>query len=148
MTKIFPFISGFIFSIGLGISQMTKPEKVIGFLNMSGDWDPSLLVVLISAVFFYGSGNYLLKKREEKTNFKILPPIKTHIDRPLLFGSALFGIGWGLFGLCPGPALTDLATGNEKILAFLLAMSTGMLIADKVDPYINKKEKNSGERCE
>jgi uncharacterized membrane protein YedE/YeeE len=130
MNKLYPLISGFIFAVGLAISQMTHPNKVLSFLNLFGEWDPSLLVVLLSAVSIYGTGYFLMKIFGNKN----LPAIKTGIDKRLLLGSTLFGIGWGLVGLCPGPALVGLATGNHKIITFILAMSLGMLVANKCFP--------------
>lgn len=124
------FTSGFIFSLGLGISGMTHPEKVKAFLNVLGNWDPSLLVVLLAAVSIYTLGNFILKNRQEDENSPTLPEVKTGLDIMLIAGSALFGIGWGIIGLCPGPALTSLFSGNENIIIFVLAMSAGTILAN------------------
>ncbi|MFT4554061.1 MAG: putative membrane protein YedE/YeeE [Chlamydiales bacterium] len=124
------FISGFIFSLGLGISGMTHPEKVKAFLNVLGNWDPSLLVVLFSAVSTYAVGNFIFKNMEESESSPKLPEVIKGLDIMLLGGSALFGIGWGIIGLCPGPALVDLASVNENILLFVLAMTAGFILAN------------------
>ena len=124
------FISGLIFSLGLGISGMTHPEKVKAFLNVLGNWDPSLLVVLLAAVSTYALGNFILKNRQEDKDSPKLPEVKTSLDIMLIAGSAFFGIGWGIIGLCPGPALTSLSSGNDNIIIFVLAMSAGTILAN------------------
>lgn len=133
MNSLLSFVSGVIFGIGLGVSQMTRPEKVLGFLNALGDWDPSLLVVLFSAVSLYATGYVFLKNVQGKlSSCKPLPPVKVGIDRKLIAGAALFGVGWGIAGLCPGPALVDLISGQGKVFAFVGAMSLGLATGDKV----------------
>ena len=104
-------VCGFIFGLGLLISGMTQPSKVLGFLDIFGAWDPSLAVVMAAALAVSGVGYWLVQQRPQPVlapKFDI--PTKTAIDTPLVAGSALFGIGWGLVGLCPGPALENLAT--------------------------------------
>ena len=122
MKQLLPLIAGFLFAIGLGLSGMTNPEKVLGFLNVLGNWDPSLLVVLCCAVALYACGYFLLQKKVS------LPPIKQGIDKQLLIGAALFGIGWGLIGLCPGPALANLLRGSSSLLIFIASMTVSMLL--------------------
>lgn len=127
------FASGLLFAIGLGLSTMTLPEKVVGFLDvfsLRGAWDPTLLLVLVSAV-----GTYALLFRLTVTRarpalggrFRI--PTRTEITAPLLIGSSLFGIGWGLSGFCPGPALASLMSGSVGVLVFVVAMSAGMRVS-------------------
>ncbi len=121
-------IAGIIFGMGLAVSLMVQPQKILGFLNVAGNWDPTLLVVFVFATATYAIGFPLISKRPlfDKSHM----PTKTQIDSPLLVGASLFGIGWGLIGLCPGPSLTDLVTGNFRVIIFVLAMTCGMYIAN------------------
>ncbi len=125
------FFAGFVFALGLGISGMTLPSKVIGFLDLTGDWDPSLAFVMIGAIIVHTiAWNVWLKKKSRPLlalHFS-LPELKK-IDKRLIFGAVLFGIGWGLAGFCPGPALVSLVSLHQGVLIFVLAMIAGMGIA-------------------
>lgn len=125
------FVSGLIFGIGLLISGMVHPAKVIGFLDIFGAWDPSLAVVMAAALTVTGIG-YVVAQRRKIPLFagqSFWPP-HTAIDGKLAAGAAIFGIGWGLSGLCPGPALENLVTLSPKLLAFVAAMMAGMILRD------------------
>jgi uncharacterized protein len=124
------FIAGMIFALGLGISGMTLPQKVIGFLDFaSDDWDPSLgLVMISSAGIFLLLHRWVLKRSSPIYDTEFHVPTSTDIDAPLLLGAALFGIGWGIVGLCPGPALTALVSGQTQVWIFFMAMVTGMYV--------------------
>lgn len=122
------FLSGFLFSGGLIVSGMINPAKVIGFLNLFGQWDPSLAFVMAGAVAvtFFGYRKVLTKDRPIFANsFSI--PTRTDIDRSLIAGPILFGIGWGMVGLCPGPALAALTASPETTWVFFISMIVGML---------------------
>ena len=121
-------ICGFIFALGLGISGMTQPQKVIGFLDIFGHWNPSLAFVMIGAIGVHAL-SYLIanKKSSPALDSQFHIPQKSSIDWKLVTGSFIFGIGWGLGGFCPGPAITSLASGSSTVVVFLVAMMSGML---------------------
>lgn len=121
------FLIGLLFGLGLVVSQMINPQKIIAFLDVAGNWDPSLLVVMGAALMTTLIG-YRLVLRRPKPAFdeRFHLPTKTVIDRPLLVGAGLFGVGWGLAGLCPGPAISASAVGGLVPLAFIAAMLAGM----------------------
>jgi uncharacterized protein len=122
-------IAGFIFAIGLGYSGMTQPQKVIGFLDIFGNWDPSLLFVMIGAIAVHSFSYRLIRKRANPVfSARWHVPEKTQITPSLVFGSIIFGIGWGLGGYCPGPALTSLASFQVRPALFVAGMIGGMLI--------------------
>ena len=133
-SNIASFICGILFSIGLGISGMTQPQKVIGFLDVFGEWDLSLAFVMFGAVL-----SYLILQLWIQRNFSIPVlggsfqiPSRKDLDRSLIIGAMLFGSGWGLGGYCPGPAITSLGSGSLNALLFVVAMGIGMLVADRV----------------
>ena len=125
--KIFSLLSGIIFGVGLVISGMTNPEKVIGFLSISHNWDASLIFVMGGAIIVTAPFFYLLKNKDKSL---LEPDInlsqKKDLDIKLLIGSSLFGIGWGLVGLCPGPAVSSIALFEPITLIFLIAMYLGV----------------------
>ena len=121
------FLSGVLFALGLGISGMTQPEKIVAFLNVVGEWDPSLIFVMLGASMTYLTGyGFILKRSKPILAESFSLPTRRDIDPPLVFGSLLFGLGWGLVGFCPGPALVALVTGYDSVLIFVLAMGFGM----------------------
>ncbi len=123
------FVSGLIFALGLGISGMTQPAKVTAFLDLFGNWDPSLACVMIGAITVHAVLYHLIRRRSSPlfaVTFSV--PTPTAIDPRLIGGAALFGIGWGLGGFCPGPAVTSLASGHESVVIFVAAMVTGMYL--------------------
>lgn len=122
---------GFIFGLGLLIAGMVNPLKVLAFLDVFGAWDPSLAVLMVSALAVSSAGFAIARGRGRPLLApQSLWPTKADIDRPLLIGAALFGIGWGLVGLCPGPALEGLASLSPGIIAFVAAMAAGMVAHD------------------
>ena len=132
MNKIVSLLCGIIFGIGLVISEMINPAKVLGFLNIFDAWDPSLAFVMIGALIISTPVFHLFKKNDKplfSSSFSI--PTNKEIDKKLIIGSTLFGAGWGLIGLCPGPAITSLALLNISSVIFVLAMLTGFYIASK-----------------
>ncbi len=121
--------SGTLFGLGLTVSGMVDPAKVIGFLDVTGDWDPTLAVVMGGALLVAVPALYLILKRPGpvlEDEFDV--PTKKELDGSLLGGAALFGVGWGLAGFCPGPAVTALASGLAPVFAFVAAMIAGMAL--------------------
>jgi len=122
---------GLIFGAGLLISGMVQPAKVLGFLDIFGTWDPSLAVVMAAALAVSIPGFRLTGQRTGPLFAKqYFWPVRSGIDGPLVVGAAMFGIGWGLVGFCPGPALESLATLSPGVFVFVAAMAAGMLLHD------------------
>jgi uncharacterized protein len=131
MPALASLLCGFIFGLGLVISQMVSPAKVLAFLDVfgipSGAWDPSLAVVMAAGLVVTGVGYALVRPRTPIFAPASQWPTATVIDPPLISGAVLFGIGWGLVGLCPGPAIANLATLSPGVIVFVIAMAIGML---------------------
>jgi hypothetical protein len=128
MFAICSFLCGLVFGFGLLISGMTQPAKVLGFLDILGRWDPTLAFVMAGALAASSAG-YAIARRQGHPVFsaQYLWPTRRDLDRPLVIGSILFGIGWGLVGLCPGPALENLASLSPPVIVFVLTMLVGMV---------------------
>ncbi len=122
-------VSGLIFGTGLVISQMTNPAKVLNFLDVAGHWDPSLAFVMAGAIPVAAIGFYLGRRRRAPILAKTFSaPPQSGIDFRLIAGAALFGIGWGLVGFCPGPAVAALQSGRREVFTFAAVMIAGMLV--------------------
>src|ERR1041384_6069288 len=135
MPILFALFCGFTFGAGLVVSGMTDTARVLGFLDVlaipKGGWDPTLAIVMVAALVVSVPGFWLAKRRERPILAGIAAwPSRTDIDRPLSVGAALFGAGWGLVGLCPGPAIANLATLSPLVLLFVAAMIAGMAAHD------------------
>lgn len=128
MHLVFAVLCGLLFGLGLIVSGMTDPAKVLGFLDIGGQWDPSLAFVMLGAIALTAPLYARLKRRGVTitAGAPLQWPTARKIDRRLLCGALLFGIGWGLAGLCPGPALVTAAQGYEDALTFAIAMLVGM----------------------
>jgi uncharacterized protein len=134
MPVLASLVCGFVFGCGLTISGMIQPAKVLSFLDVfgipNGAWDPSLAVVMAVGLTVASIGYALVRRQPPLFEAESLWPTKKEIDRPLLFGALLFGVGWGLVGLCPGPAVANLATLSLPVVIFVIAMTLGMLAHD------------------
>ena len=131
MIALASFACGLIFGFGLLISGMTQPAIVLGFLDVFGRWDPTLAFVMIGALAVSAVGYALARRRPRPLlTAQHLWPTRTDIDRPLVVGSVLFGVGWGLVGLCPGPALENLASLSPQVFVFVIAMGAGSIAKD------------------
>lgn len=122
------FFSGLLFGLGLTVSAMVNPAKVVGFLDLFGNWDPSLALVMGGGLAVTLPAFHLILKRDKPLlESRFFLPTSQDVDRRLIGGAVLFGVGWGLAGLCPGPALTSLITLNSSVWLFVLAMIGGMV---------------------
>lgn len=129
MSKLTAFLAGLIFGLGLLLAGMANPAKVLGFLDLAGVWDPSLALVMAGAIAVALLPFTLAKKRQQSLlGLPMQLPNRREIDRRLIGGSLLFGIGWGIAGICPGPAVAILLTGHWQVLLFMAAMLTGMAL--------------------
>jgi uncharacterized membrane protein YedE/YeeE len=124
------FVSGLLFAMGLGIAGMTQPQKVMGFLDFTGASAPSLMMVMVGGIGVNALAYHLVAKRRAKPFFSEswALPTRKELDAKLIVGAAIFGVGWGLGGFCPGPGLVSLASGAVEAIVFSLAILVGMVI--------------------
>jgi uncharacterized protein len=133
MRLIFASMSGLIFGFGLALSGMLNPSKVQGFLNIFGNWDPSLAFVMGGGIIANIIGSYFVLKRDKPLFAeKFSLPTRTTIDKNLIIGSGIFGIGWGLAGLCPGPVISNILIQPQDALIFLVIMIFGLYLGRKI----------------
>ena len=131
MKLVTSLLSGLLFGLGLILSGMTDPSKVIGFLDLAGSWDPSLALVMGGAIAVGLVAFQLARQRKRSLLGEPMQlPTATRIDQRLVIGALLFGVGWGLAGYCPGPALASVATGASEPIIFVLAMFAGMVLVE------------------
>lgn len=135
MNALFAFVAGLVFGIGLLVAGMANPAKVLAFLDLFGRWDPSLAVVMAGAIPVSAIA-YAIAKRRGATlaGAPLALPTAREIDRPLVLGALVFGIGWGLAGICPGPAVVLVGAGHAKGIAFAAAMIAGMALYEVMRP--------------
>ena len=127
MLVIASLLAGLVFGLGLIVSGMANPAKVLGFLNLAGPWDPSLALVMVGAIAVGLVAFHVARKRTTSLLGAAMElPISRQIDRRLVLGSVLFGVGWGIVGFCPGPAIVALGMGQAKAVVFVVAMLFGM----------------------
>jgi uncharacterized protein len=130
MSVVFSLLAGVIFGAGLTLSDMVNPARVSNFLDFAGSWDPTLMFVMAGGLAVTTLGyKFIFPRSSPLVDEKFHLPTQRQIDLPLVGGAALFGVGWGLAGICPGPALADLVTLDPKVLAFVAAMLVGMIAA-------------------
>jgi len=130
------FVVGILFALGLGVSGMTQPQKVIGFLDVTA-WDPSLIFVMVGAIGVHALAYVFISRQKVPlldTQFHV--PKKTEITGSLVAGSIIFGMGWGLAGFCPGPAVVSLVSGQLSVVVFVIMMVLGMLLVRAVEKYL------------
>ncbi|MGH8634378.1 MAG: DUF6691 family protein [Burkholderiales bacterium] len=142
MNAVSAFAVGLLFGVGLILSGMTDPSKIIGFLDLAGAWDPSLAFVMGGAVLV----GFVAFRVARKLTVSFLGgamhlPAARHIDRELIFGSLAFGVGWGLAGYCPGPAVVALGAGQDKAVVFVIAMIAGMALYEAADRLFHARRR-------
>lgn len=140
MKTVSAFVCGLLFGVGLIVSSMVNPAKVLGFLDVTGLWDPSLVFVMIGgiAVALVGFG-WAKSRQQSLLGLPMHIPARRDIDRRLVLGSMVFGVGWGIAGFCPGPALVALGSGNTQALIFVGAMLCGMALFTGVESVSRRK---------
>lgn len=132
--SIAALVVGFVFAIGLGLSGMTQPQKVIGFLDLFGQWDPSLIFVMVGAIIVHFVTFKLIRKRNSPLfSSQWHVPTKKEITPALMIGAFIFGVGWALGGFCPGPAITSMASFDKTPFVFVISMLVGMFLFRQVD---------------
>lgn len=130
MQILIAFVCGLLMSAGIAVSQMIDPAKVLAFLDVAGNWDPSLALVMAAALGVFSLGFYTLgQRRQPVCDTQFHAPTRTGLDRPLIVGATLFGLGWGLVGYCPGPAVAALPSGSPGTLGFVVSMVVGWWLA-------------------
>ncbi|MEM5436560.1 YeeE/YedE family protein [Paraburkholderia diazotrophica] len=141
MNVLTALVAGLLFGVGLIVSGMANPAKVLGFLDIAGRWDPSLAFVMIGAIGV-ASAAFLLAKRRSKSllGLPMQIPASTSVTARLIFGSAFFGVGWGIAGFCPGPALVALGAGYPKALGFVVAMLGGMAVFELIERLQRRRQ--------
>jgi uncharacterized membrane protein YedE/YeeE len=135
MAVIGAFATGLLFGLGLILSGMADPQKVLNFLDVAGSWDPSLAFVMAGAIAVAAPGFWLVRQRAAPLatpRFQV-PPSDAPIDRRLIIGAAVFGIGWGLAGFCPGPAIVSLGLAASGTLMFVAAMLIAIAIVSRIE---------------
>lgn len=129
MRWLAPVFCGALFGIGLALSGMTDTRVVLGFLDITGEWNPALIFVMGGALTVtIPAFMFVLRREAPLLGDRFWLPEKTDLDRPLVVGAALFGVGWGLYGYCPGPALASLSSLNSEPFVFVIAMAAGMVL--------------------
>ena len=148
MNALTALASGLLFGIGLILSGMSDPGKVIGFLDVAGNWDPSLAFVMGGAILVgFFAFRFAGKRARTFLGGALHLPSRSDIDNRLVGGSVLFGIGWGLAGFCPGPALVSFSSGVDKAAVFVVAMLGGMLLYKALDKLVHEPRRPAAQRA-
>jgi len=142
MNAVWTFLAGLLFGLGLIVSGMTDPSKIIGFLDIAGAWDPSLAFVMGGAVLV-GLVAFRFARRRTASFLggAMHLPSARQVDRPLIIGSLAFGVGWGLAGYCPGPAVVAFGAGQEQAVVFVVAMIAGMALYEAEDRLLHARRR-------
>ena len=147
LNLLFAFAGGLIFGLGLILAGMSNPAKVLGFLDLAGNWNPSLAFVMLSAITISAVG-YVISKKMTVTLLGMPMPVppRQDLDIKLVSGSLLFGLGWGLAGICPGPGVVLAGSGAQKGILFTIAMLAGMAVFELLDQFSVTRKNRSSEK--
>lgn len=144
MRLIAVYLIGLVFGIGISISGMANPAKVINFFDVAGSWDPSLAFVMGGALIVTAIGYSLVLRRSTPLmDLRFHLPTRRDLDLPLIAGSATFGVGWGISGFCPGGALPAIGTGRSEVLIFVAALLAGIILARLASSALNARAKST-----
>ncbi|MBK4988004.1 DUF6691 family protein [Pseudomonas sp. S36] len=136
MIKLSAFVAGLVFGLGLLLAGMANPAKVLAFLDVTGAWDPSLALVMVGAIAVAAAPlNWARTRRQSLLGAAVQLPTKRGLDTRLIVGSLLFGAGWGIAGICPGPAVAVLLTGHWQIVVFFIAVLAGMYAFTRLESW-------------
>jgi uncharacterized membrane protein YedE/YeeE len=148
MKHVISFLSGLLFSLGLGYSGMTQTHVVKGFLDVFGHWNMNLLGVMMAAIGIHSTVFIFVKKRKSPLlDVQFYLPMKKAIDKKLLLGAALFGMGWGWSGICPGPAIVSLAGGHLNTILFVGSLVLGMVFFKTMEKFFSKNKMSEHEKA-
>jgi uncharacterized membrane protein YedE/YeeE len=139
-SSLVPILSGLLFGAGLALSGMTNPVRVQGFLDVAGRWDPTLAFVMGGALGVTILGPFALRRVKALASAAVSTGPQAPVDAPLVVGSAIFGIGWGAAGFCPGPSVANLATGDLRVVLFVAAMAGGVLLHRLYLGFVTRSE--------
>ena len=147
--ELVALVAGLLFGVGLAVSGMTKPAKVIGFLDLLGKWDASLMFVMVGAIGInFLAYRIVLGRSTPWLTSAFALPTRRDVDLKLVAGAALFGVGWGMGGFCPGPSLVSLASGTPQIAGFVAALLAGMFAAGRLDAWLTRLARTRSQRQE
>lgn len=139
ISKPIALVGGYVFAIGLGYSELTRPDRVIGVLDITGKWDPTMLIVMLVSSSIYFLGFQFIKKRHQSLmGYPLQIPTNKTIDKRLVIGASIFGVGWGLAGICPGPAVTSLGSLKPEFLMYFVSLAAGIYAYVVFDKWVLK----------
>lgn len=139
MSKLIALFAGFIFAVGLGYGELTRPDRVIGMLDITGKWDPTMLIIMLVSSSIYFIGFQFIKARNQSLmGYPLQIPTNKTIDKRLVIGASIFGVGWGLAGICPGPAVTSLGSLKPEFLIYFVSLVAGIYAYVVLDKWILK----------
>jgi len=139
ISRLIALLGGFIFALGLGFGELTRPDRVIGLLDVTGKWDPTMLIIMLVSSSIYFVGFQLIKKRHQSLlGYPLQIPTNKTIDKRLVIGATIFGVGWGLAGICPGPAVTSLGSLKPTFLIYFISLAAGIYVFNLFNKFVLK----------
>jgi len=139
ISRLVALFGGFIFAFGLGFGELTRPDRVIGLLDITGKWDPTMLIIMLVSSSIYFLGFQFIKKRHQSLlGYPLQIPTNKTIDKRLVIGASIFGVGWGLAGICPGPAVTSLGSLKPVFIMYFMALAAGIYAFNLFNNFVLK----------